>query len=107
MPRAGTRTQDLLIKSQLVFRVSHRGYSLSARGTTSKMAIGTSPIEIPRKYDVGLQLRAKALLFDHLVGASEQRIWHGNTKFLGGLEVDGEPVLGRLLERQVRNLGAF
>jgi len=40
-------------------------------------------------------------LFDHLVGAAEQREWHREPKRLGGLEVDDQLRPRDLLDRQV------
>src|SRR5262245_25487903 len=48
-----------------------------------------------------------ASLFDHLVGAREQRMRHGEAERLGGLEVDGELVLGRRLHWKIGRLFAF
>src|SRR5262249_39016343 len=44
---------------------------------------------------------ALASLFDHLVGAREQRGWDREAECLGGLEVDHEVVLGRHLHWQI------
>jgi hypothetical protein len=46
-------------------------------------------------------------LFDHLVGAADQRVGDGDTKGLGGLEIDGQLDLGYLLDRQVGGLFAL
>jgi hypothetical protein len=35
--------------------------------------------------------------FDHLVGTGEQRGWHGEPEGLGGLQIDGQLVLARLI----------
>ena len=45
------------------------------------------------------------MLFDHFVGASEQRRRDGKAEYLGGGEVDNEIELGRLLDRQIAGFG--
>jgi hypothetical protein len=45
--------------------------------------------------------RTKPCLFDHLVGAAEQRGWHGEAKRLGRFEIDNEFDFRRLLHREV------
>jgi hypothetical protein len=42
-----------------------------------------------------------ASLFDHLVGATEQREWHGDAERLGDFQVDVKLDFGCLLDRQV------
>ena len=44
-------------------------------------------------------------LFDHLVGAGEQRRWDVEAERLGGLEVDHQLELGRLLHWKIGGLG--
>ena len=49
---------------------------------------------------------ANGVLFDHIICNREQRVWHGETERLGGLEIDDALELGRLLHRQVGWIGA-
>src|SRR5271165_247956 len=45
--------------------------------------------------------------FDDLVGAGEERLWHGQAERRGGLEIDDQLERGRLLDRQIGRLGAL
>src|SRR5207245_10063506 len=45
--------------------------------------------------------------FDHLVGAGEQRRWHGEAERLGSLKIDHQLVFGRRLHRKVGRLLAL
>src|SRR6516164_6113027 len=47
---------------------------------------------------------AKTSLFDHLVGAAEQRRRHGKTERLCGRQIKDEIELGWLLDRQILGL---
>ena len=49
----------------------------------------------------------KIRLFDHLVGANEQRDRHGDAERLGSLQVDNEIVFGRKLHRQLARILAL
>ena len=51
--------------------------------------------------------RHAEVLFDHLVGAGEQRCLDGEAERPGGLEIDHQLVLGRRLHRQVGGLLAL
>src|SRR5215813_6467699 len=46
-------------------------------------------------------------LFDHLVGAGEQRYWYFKPERFRGLEIDHQLVFGRRLHRQVGGPRAF
>ena len=46
-------------------------------------------------------------LFDHLIGAGEDRRRHGKAKRLGGLEIHNQLEFRRLLHRQISRLGAL
>src|SRR5262249_60647150 len=48
-----------------------------------------------------------ARLFDHLIGEGEQRGWHSETEYPGGLRVDDQLELAGLHDGQIRRLRAF
>ena len=50
---------------------------------------------------------ANSPLFDHLVGAAEQRQGHGKTECFRGLEVDNQLDFRGLLHRQIGRFLAF
>src|SRR5262245_8557613 len=45
--------------------------------------------------------------FDHLVGGSEQLVWHREAEHPGRLVIDDQFELARLLDRQVRGFGVL
>src|SRR5262245_20130995 len=49
--------------------------------------------------------RAVRRLFDHLVGGDDERLRNGEADRPGGLMIDDQLELGRLHDRQVRELG--
>src|SRR5438128_12216672 len=49
----------------------------------------------------------RAVSFDDLVGAGEDRWRHGEAERLGGLEIDDQLEPGRLLDREIGGLGAL
>jgi hypothetical protein len=52
------------------------------------------------------QSQQTASLFDHLIGAGKQHRRHLQAERLGGLQVEDEFELGRLLDREVGRFGA-
>ena len=50
-------------------------------------------------------VRANSYLFDHFVGEREQRPGHGEAERLGGVEVDRQLELRRLLDGQIGGFG--
>ena len=44
---------------------------------------------------------------DHLIRAQQDRLWDGETERFGGLEIDHQFELGRLLDRQIAWLGTL
>src|SRR5262245_24628400 len=77
------------------------------RGTASSAA---APATRRRKFRRGSFisiLPSLVPLFDYLIGDGQHAWRNGQTKRPGGLEVDDELELGRLLHRQIGRLGTF
>src|SRR5712692_896290 len=68
------------------------------------------PVVRPKRVHLGDRRagrwRAPSLL-DDLIGASEDRLRHGQAERVGGLQVDDQLKLGQLLHRQVGGFGAL
>ena len=73
---------------------------MSALGQKRTCAVHKADVRFVPKADI-------PPLFDHLVGAGEQRGRHGEAERLGSLEVDHQFVLGRSLHREVGGLLAL
>src|SRR5262245_36313529 len=73
---------------------------MSALPPKADMCSATRDVRYGPKADIGY-------LFDHFVGAGEQRWRHGETKRLGGLKIDHQFVLGRCLHRKIGGLLAL
>jgi hypothetical protein len=52
-------------------------------------------------------MNRQEVLFDDLVGAAEEREWNGQAQRLGGLEVDNQLYLCRLLHGQIAGFITF
>src|SRR5216683_3188741 len=58
-------------------------------------------------FETAVPMYPPSNLFDHLVGAGEDRRRHGEAEFLRGLQVDDQFEPRRLLNRQVSRLGTL
>jgi hypothetical protein len=79
-----------------------------AKRCLSKIAHLVGPVvgqnALPEMTRLILKRHALKRLFDHLVGAQEERFWDRQTKNLGGRKIEDEIELGRLLDREVGRL---
>src|SRR6476660_5920326 len=73
-------------------------------GRHIRLATHGRSIQMCQKATFALQ---QIFLFDHLVGAGEERRWHSNAKRLGGFHIDDQLETSWLLDRQIGGLGAF
>src|SRR5262245_46916187 len=108
---APPRTQDQGIVPCQTSKLKE-GSTMSALGHKRHMQRKTSCPLYPRKRTCAVQLGMSALgqkrthalqqfLFDHLVGAGDQRWRHGDAERSGGHEIDDQHKLCRLLDMQI------
>src|SRR6516165_2068662 len=86
-------------------RTSHQVRSTSA--LPPKADIGTQSRNVRFVPKAAVSNRSKKALFDHLVGAGEQRGRHSEAEGVGALEVDDQFELRGKLNRQVTRSGAL
>ena len=86
-------------------RTGRDGYAC-AQATREKTG-SAAALAVTQKLSAGKFHPSLISLFDHLVGAGEQRRRNFEAKRLGGRQVDDEIELGRLLDRQVGGVCAF
>src|SRR5215470_2221708 len=93
--------------------VSPATNATGSAGITREMKNVTtsSPSSVGTNHTSRWSTRARSLslpaLLDHLVGAHQHRSRHSEAQRLGGLEVDDQLEGRRLLDRQIRGLGAL
>src|ERR1700751_5234889 len=80
---------------------------LSPVATQHSLPSGRYPLLGPDFHRLDRTSLRLAHSFDHLVGDGQHARRNGQTKRPGGLEVDDELELGRLLHRQIGRLGTF
>ena len=51
-----------------------------------------------------MQRSKTALLFDHLIGAKQKRVWDRQPDRFGGCQIDDQIKFGRLLDRDIAGL---
>ena len=79
--------------------------SAYTRKQTCAVQLGMSALGQKRTCAAHLAMSAKGQkqtsgrLFDHLVGANKQSVWHSQPKDLGSLQVDDQLNFGRLHHR--------
>jgi hypothetical protein len=94
--RVGSQAERLAVSISV--RITPRKQTSSCVPAVPKSATPTSAL---------LRRSKEQLLFDHLVGAGEQRGWHIEAERLGGLEVDDQIESDRQFDRQVGGCGAL
>src|SRR6516164_2501853 len=72
-----------------------------------KADIGTQPCDVCFVPKADICSAANSSLFDHLVGAGKQRLRHGESERLRGLEIDYKLVLRGRLHREIARLLAL
>src|SRR5712664_3381681 len=86
--------------------------AMTAKGPTRKSGDAISTSALPPTADIpesGCDVRKVPLpevvnLFDHLIGAGEQRRWHFEAELFRSLEIDTQLELGRLVKRDISRI---